>query len=166
MLYIAHFCFCIGQCSHNVMQSCNRVVLSQPQSKYFFMPSPNQTLRNLTSTTVQLNRRLWHGAKDMVVSFPNKQYELAVAVTSTIHGRSVEIVEGYRPLGTIYDHQFKFGGEPQEMPADSIFCGSSARLESVRTSFILLILHRVFSHSLSRAGFTPSASTGTTHRAQ
>lgn len=44
----------------------------------------------------------------MVVTFSNTQRELAAAVSTTIHGRVVEVVEEYRYLGTIFDHQLRF----------------------------------------------------------
>ena len=41
--------------------------------------------------------------KGMVVTFSNRQRELATASITSIHGRPVELVEEYKYLGTIFD---------------------------------------------------------------
>ncbi len=49
--------------------------------------------------------------KEMVVTFSNKQRDLAAAVTTFIHGKPVE----YKYLGTIFDHLLKFSSNTEEI---------------------------------------------------
>ncbi len=53
--------------------------------------------------------------KEMVVTFSNKQRDLAAAVTTFIHGKPVELVEEYKYLGTIFDHLLKFSSNTEEI---------------------------------------------------
>lgn len=46
--------------------------------------------------------------KERLVTSSNTQCELAAALSTTIHGTVVEVVEEYRSLGTIFDHQLRF----------------------------------------------------------
>ncbi len=52
--------------------------------------------------------------KEMVVTFSKKQRDLAAAVTTTIHGKPVEVVEEYKYLGTIFDNLLKFSSNTEE----------------------------------------------------
>ncbi len=53
-------------------------------------------------------------SKEMVVTFSNKQRELAAAVTTAFHGSPMDIIEEYRYLGIIFDHQLKFASNTEE----------------------------------------------------
>lgn len=53
--------------------------------------------------------------KDMVVTFSSRQKELAAAVTTTIHGMPVEVVEEYKYLGTIFDNLLKFSANTENI---------------------------------------------------
>lgn len=53
--------------------------------------------------------------KEMVVTFSNKQRELAAAVISTIHGKPVEIIETLLYLGKIFDNILKFASNAEEI---------------------------------------------------
>ena len=52
--------------------------------------------------------------KEMVVTYSNKQRDLATAV-STIHRRNVELAEEYKYLGTIVDSAFNFASNTEEI---------------------------------------------------
>lgn len=54
-------------------------------------------------------------AKEMVVTFSNKQRELAAAVTKTIHRRSEGIVKDYRYMGTIFALLLKIASNAEEI---------------------------------------------------
>ncbi|KAF1384265.1 hypothetical protein PFLUV_G00116550 [Perca fluviatilis] len=67
----------------------------------------------------------------MVVTFSNKQRELALAVITNIHGNPVEIVAKYKYLGTIFDNLLKFASNTEEIfsksrQRDSIHGGDTA----------------------------------------
>ncbi|KAK3522957.1 hypothetical protein QTP86_010312 [Hemibagrus guttatus] len=64
------------------------------------------------SSCLQMNVKK---TKEMVVMFPKKQRELAAAVTTNIHGRSVEIVEEYQYLGTIFDQLLRFASNTEKI---------------------------------------------------
>lgn len=49
--------------------------------------------------------------KEMWMTFSSQQRELAAAAVSPIHGRSVELVEEYKYMGTIFDSTFKSSGD-------------------------------------------------------
>ncbi|XP_039464464.1 uncharacterized protein LOC120438079 [Oreochromis aureus] len=53
--------------------------------------------------------------KEMVVTFSSRQRDLAASVTSTIHGKPVEVVEEYKYLGTIFDNLLKFSANTEEI---------------------------------------------------
>ncbi|ROJ29141.1 RNA-directed DNA polymerase from mobile element jockey [Anabarilius grahami] len=53
--------------------------------------------------------------KEMVVTFSNKQRQMAMAVTTVIHGNPIEIVEEYKYLGTIFDNLLKFTSNTEEI---------------------------------------------------
>ena len=53
--------------------------------------------------------------KEMVVSFSSRQRDLAAAVTTSIHGKPVEVVEEYRYLGTIFDNLLKFSSNTEDI---------------------------------------------------
>ncbi|KAL4009661.1 hypothetical protein ACER0C_003513 [Sarotherodon galilaeus] len=64
--------------------------------------------------------------KEMVVTFSSRQRDLAASVTSTIHGKPVEVVEEYKylvtdvkllyvTLGTIFDNLLKFSANTEEI---------------------------------------------------
>lgn len=53
--------------------------------------------------------------KEMVVTFSSRQRDLAAAVTTTIHGKPVEVVEEYKYLGTIFDNLLKFSANTEEI---------------------------------------------------
>ncbi|KAL3966297.1 PH-interacting protein [Sarotherodon galilaeus] len=51
----------------------------------------------------------------MVVNFSSRQRDLAASVTTTIHGKPVEVVEEYKYLGTIFDNLLKFSANTEEI---------------------------------------------------
>ncbi|XP_042272891.1 uncharacterized protein LOC121900544 [Thunnus maccoyii] len=51
----------------------------------------------------------------MVMTFSNKQRELAAVVIITIHGKPIEIVEEYKYLGIIFDNLLKFATNTDEI---------------------------------------------------
>lgn len=53
--------------------------------------------------------------KAMVVTFSNKQLQLASAATTTIHGMSVELVDDYKYLGSIFDSHIEFSANMEEI---------------------------------------------------
>lgn len=50
----------------------------------------------------------------MVMAFSKKKRDLAAAVTTTIHGNPVEVVEEYKHLGTIFDNLLRFSSNTEE----------------------------------------------------
>ena len=53
--------------------------------------------------------------KEVIVTFSSKQRQLAEAVTTTIQGEPVELVEEYRYLGTIFDGLLRFSSNTEEI---------------------------------------------------
>ncbi|XP_063324368.2 GTPase IMAP family member 8-like [Pelmatolapia mariae] len=53
--------------------------------------------------------------KEMVVTFSRRQRDLAASVTTTIHGKPVEVVEEYKYLGTIFDNLLRFSANTEEI---------------------------------------------------
>ena len=53
--------------------------------------------------------------KEVIVTFNSKQRQLAEAVTTTIRGEPVEVVEEYKYLGTIFDGLLKFSPNTEEI---------------------------------------------------
>lgn len=53
--------------------------------------------------------------KEIVVTFSDRQRELAAASTTSIHGKPVELEEEYRYLGIIFDSLLKFSSNTEEI---------------------------------------------------
>lgn len=49
------------------------------------------------------------------MTFSNRQREQAAAVTTSIQGKLVEIVEEYKYLGTIFDNNLKFASNTEDI---------------------------------------------------
>ena len=78
--------------------------------------------------------------KEMVVTFSSKQRELAAAAVSTVHGKTVEMVDEDKYLGTIFDCMLKFASNTEEF-LRRCQQRQSTCLGSTQTSFGHFITH-------------------------
>ncbi len=53
--------------------------------------------------------------KEMIVTFSNKQRQMALAGTSVIHEKLIEIVVAYKYPGTMFGSLFKFTSNTEEI---------------------------------------------------
>ncbi|XP_025755542.1 uncharacterized protein sypl1 isoform X1 [Oreochromis niloticus] len=75
-------------------------------------PSLQEFVEWCDSSKLELNVSI---TKEMVVTFSSRQRDLAASVTTTIHGKPVEVVDKYKYLGTIFDNLLKFSANTEEI---------------------------------------------------
>ena len=109
----------LGWCSHHYSSSSTSMTADPHRPTVTWLRMLEDTVLCLCywewcdSSCLELNVSK---AKEMVVTFSNRQRELAAAAaTTTIHGDPVELVEEYKYLGTIFDCQLKFSIDTEEI---------------------------------------------------